>query len=259
PLCLLAAVGLWTVQRRTAIFLGAWLASAFLGVAMGGNWWAHYAIQLIGPLSVGAAAGVIRLHRGWAPLRWFATAVLGASVLLSVPYFLLPAAEGSWALYGRPAYIMGEDVADYVESRTTGQDRIFVAYSQPEMHYLSERRSPVPYLYREFFVAHPEGFGPLLGMMERGDVDVVVTVGRTLPEIDPDGRFEEALALHYQVAREFRVGDYVDLEQAPMEYEPVRVYIPRQPTEQVSAESDTLVLSLPVQPGDQPRRGQRAA
>ena len=118
PLALLARFGIPRLMRRERVFLLLWLASALAGMALGGNWWEHYFIQLMPPLTVAAAPGLVYLWRSTAVRRWTAIALLLAPVYVAAA-FVRPGPElGSWVLFRRDAYLVAEDAAAYIRERT---------------------------------------------------------------------------------------------------------------------------------------------
>ena len=133
-------------------FLGAWLATSLVGVALGGNWWPHYFVQLIPPLSLLATAGFIAAARndGLNARQYLsagATAPAIAFALLVWPAASMSPDQGAINVSPGDRYLNSSHAAAYVRSHTDPTDQIYVAAVGPDIQYLTERRSTVPYLY----------------------------------------------------------------------------------------------------------------
>ena len=218
PLALLARFGIPRLMRRERVFLLLWLASALAGMALGGNWWEHYFIQLMPPLTVAAAPGLVYLWRSTVVRRWTAIALLLAPVYVAAA-FVRPGPElGSWVLFRRDAYLVAEDAAAYIRERTAADERIYVSFAEADIYHLARRRSATQYLYGQLFLAFPDAYERTLSGIEAGEPRYVLLVREPPQSVDPDGRFLLALARRYELEREF--GGQFELE----EFEPVRLY-----------------------------------
>ena len=172
----LALVGLARRWGRPELFAMLWIGTSAVGMAMGGFWFEHYFIQLMPPLALLAGAGL----RSWPRDR--------SGLLLSVPVVLALGAfskdvrlwvadpvEVSWALYAKPGYTVQREVVEHLESATSEDDRIFVAFSQAEIYYLARRKASWPYMWLADFEYSQEIFdGAVASIREREPALVVV-------------------------------------------------------------------------------------
>ncbi|WP_370619016.1 hypothetical protein [Mumia sp. Pv 4-285] len=123
---LLAGVTVWAIvrerRRAAAIATLALLGWAVFGIAGGGSWWRHYALQLAVPLALGAAlamrSGLIRTVR-------VAVSLALAATLVAVAW-LAPAAVRDWPSSGTAA---GEWIHDHARPGDSG----LVAYGSPQV------------------------------------------------------------------------------------------------------------------------------
>jgi 4-amino-4-deoxy-L-arabinose transferase-like glycosyltransferase len=154
PLVAMAGLGWRHLPRSHSqrTFLAAWLATSLFGVAMGGNWWPHYFVQLIPPLTLIATAGFIAVARndGLRPPQYLVVGFIAAALafaLLVWPSASMSPQDGAASIFPGDRYFESERAATYVRAHTTSADRIYVAAVGPDILYLAERQSTVPYLY----------------------------------------------------------------------------------------------------------------
>jgi hypothetical protein len=122
-------------RRPTETIWWALLAAICFGglsVFLGGNYWIHYLVELIGPAAI--AIGVLAGRRGRAPRVVVAYAVVAAVL--------------AWGLavaspQGTDARLVGQAVA----SSAQPGDTIFAAYGRPNVVEASGLSSPYPYLW----------------------------------------------------------------------------------------------------------------
>ena len=191
-------LGLPAMSARIRLFLGAWLLSAFLGMALGGNWFWHYFIQLVPPVAVAAAFGCRWLwSRGSMVTRWAAAFPLALTLALALPWALRAPERGALELYGRPGYALADDVAAYLVSRTREEDRIYVAFAEAEIYHLARRRSAFPYLFRLEVLHMPGAYPALLSMVSERRARYIFLLDSTPRELDPENRFRTLLERGY--------------------------------------------------------------
>ncbi len=144
----LALVGFRALPPRARAFWLMWLATSIGGVAMGGNWWPHYFVQVLPPLCLAAAACVD--HALDSRLRVPQVAASLAVVLLAFPwawYAWQGPIRGVDALYGRAGFLVERQIGDFIRERTDPDERIYIAFSEPGLNYHAQRMSTVPWLY----------------------------------------------------------------------------------------------------------------
>ncbi|TXL62934.1 glycosyltransferase family 39 protein [Aeromicrobium terrae] len=112
--------------------LAATIAFEGVSIALGGNFWLHYLVQLVGPVSVVTGVLVARRVRGSREVV-IAAGVLAVG-LWSVSLSLDPAANG--ATVGRT-----------VAASSRAGDTIVTAYGQPDVAETAGLSSPYPYLW----------------------------------------------------------------------------------------------------------------
>lgn len=159
------------------LFGALWLLSSVLGVAMGGWWRWHYFMQIIPPLSFLFAIGLPLL---WASsLRRFWLVAIGLAIALfaqrELPYFAMTPKAISWELYRRPAYLVGDAIAEHVVASTSESDRVYVAFSEPELYYLSQRKAAIPVFYFDHVMLSDAAFREVVsGIRDRVPALVVM-------------------------------------------------------------------------------------
>ncbi len=179
-----------------------WLLGCLAGVAMGGDWWYHYLLQLAAPLAIWIVATLRDLNgvlaRTW---RWGVT--LAVVALLIGQYWVgamgSPDRISSW-LYHRNELVVADDVAAYLRSRTSAETPVYIAFSQPAISYLADRPSPYRYLYPQELGALPHAEADLIAMVEGPARPLyVVDTGHRAPFADGGRSFWTAVAAHYHL------------------------------------------------------------
>ena len=195
PLVVVSVPG-WLAMRsmRQGRFIAIWLLTALAGMAMGGNWFEHYMLQLVPPLVLIAAVSVVFVggqlglsHRAQA--MFSAGSLVLAVATLVAPWWLGGSVDGSERLFrGNPSYAVNEVVSDYIHANTTDDETIYVAVSQPDIPYLSGRRSAVPYLYLQQVRELDGALEEVLETLQSGEPAYVVMMHdqlEGLPGADP--------------------------------------------------------------------------
>jgi 4-amino-4-deoxy-L-arabinose transferase-like glycosyltransferase len=204
PLVALGVAG-WRQGERgrlapERVFVAVWLASALAGMALGGHWYPHYFIQAMPPLAVLAAGGLVRVWGDGRPVARLAAALmLAAPLLLLAPYLRLSPAEGNWLLYRRPGYRIAAEVARYLQDHTRPDESVYVAFAESDIYYLADRRSAFPYLYRLEVQHMPGAYEALLQTIAEQKPTYVLALDRPPENVDPDGRFQQALRAGYEL------------------------------------------------------------
>ena len=165
-------------ERR---FLLAWFVTSVAGMAMGGNWWAHYFQQFIPPFTLVAVAGFAGVARsnGLMPSRFLvvggAVTVIAISVYIA-PYALMRPDAGMDAVFQSGIYRSNGDAAQYLRDHTDTNDRVYVAAAGPDILYLADRRSMVPHLYGQQLVDLPGALELVFRGIEQRDAAYVVVL-----------------------------------------------------------------------------------
>jgi 4-amino-4-deoxy-L-arabinose transferase-like glycosyltransferase len=159
----LAFVGLTAIAwnrpaRKHGFLLITFLLCSALAVCPGLYFRKHYFVLLLPPIALlaGVAIGsatellIRRLHSRWwllPPATVFLVAVT-CSIYVQRDYlFKMTPLEASQALYGFNPFPEAPEVADYIRSHTTAEDRIAVLGSEPEIYFDADRRSATGYIY----------------------------------------------------------------------------------------------------------------
>jgi 4-amino-4-deoxy-L-arabinose transferase-like glycosyltransferase len=194
-----------TRERR---FVGFWLATSLLGMALGGNWWPHYWVQLIPPLAI---LGTVALVRGFGaaalPPGLAGRVAIGvsalAALLLIVPYSIAEQADASEEVFNSTYYLHSEEIAAYLEANTGPDEAIYVTLGHASIIYRSERRSSWPYLYAQQTSDIPGALDDAANHLRRAEPAYVVVQYDRLERWDPDGLLLAALTERYVYDRSF--------------------------------------------------------
>ncbi len=136
-LTVIAAVTVWGMATRRLSGAAVWglvATIAFDGasIMLGGNFWLHYLVQLIGPVAV--AAGILVAAR--VPVGRLAVALVGALAI------------GAWVLgFSTDHAAGGAAVGRSIAASARPGDTIVIAYGQAHVVQTSGLSSPYPYLW----------------------------------------------------------------------------------------------------------------
>lgn len=184
------------------LLLVAWAIGAVAGLAMGGDWWPHYMIQLVPPVSLWLAwniDGILHALRRWRLA--LATAMVTALVLL--PFTMIAGGRDGLltALYDHPGYPAQAEVAAYIRAHTDPDDTIYVAFDQASIYYLSDRKPAYRHLYDQELRALSESYADIIGIISGPDRPVYI-----ISTLHP-GPFPDDSRAFWR-----EVGQYYDLE-----------------------------------------------
>lgn len=189
-------------RERAGLMIRLWAIGAVLGIAMGGDWWSHYLIQIAPPLALWLASNMERLavaFAGWRR-RLFLAITCG---LLLLPYaIIIDGTDGMLRqLYGHPGYPAQAAVARYIQEHTNPDDTIYVAFDQAAIYYLADRKPAYRHLYDQELQALPNSYAEIIAIIQ-GDHRPLYIVSTLHPGPFPDD------------SRAFwrEVGQYYDIE-----------------------------------------------
>lgn len=147
-LAILALIALVYSGSRVRLFGLSWIGASIFGMALGGNWFPHYYVQIIPPLAVlgGIGAASFVSMKKDRRILWSAPLVLAFGIFTAFQgglWFAKPD-EISLSVYDRPAYLVSKDVGRYIAGNTRADDLIYVAFGQADIYYHARRKAAVP-------------------------------------------------------------------------------------------------------------------
>jgi hypothetical protein len=235
PILLVGTIGLLLGQARQEERYGRdllwlWSITSFGGVALGGNWFTHYYLQLLPPVAVAIALGLTAAldhQRSLARRAVLQGACLAGLLILSVTLVtdLIPPANPGKFLVGYtaadvttnqipanddllpPAYREVRSVATYLQQHTQTDDTIYVAYQEPAIYYQAQRRPAARWLYLRELRGTPGAFDKQINRLANP-----ATAPRYIVEAQAFDRwgFDSAGRLREIVARDYRLETTID-------------------------------------------------
>jgi 4-amino-4-deoxy-L-arabinose transferase-like glycosyltransferase len=188
--------------RETAgLMIQLWSIGAIAGIAMGGDWWPHYLIQIVPPLALWLAwnlESIARALRSWRRALFIAI----ATGLLLLPYaIIIDGPEGMVArLYGHPGYPAQAEVARYIQDHTHPDDTIYVAFDQAAIYYLSDRKPAYRHLYDQELQALPNSYADIIAIIRSEDRPVyIVSTLHPGPFADDSRAFWREVGQYYDI------------------------------------------------------------
>lgn len=169
----------WIRRLRTndpgGLLLVLWMVAAIAGVFMGGDYWTHYLILVVPPVSLWLARaidGIVNALVGW---RQYLTIAM-FTLLLILPYGVaLDGTDGIYQrLYRHPGYPAQNEVARYIRENTTPNQTIYVAFDQASIYYLSDRTPAYRHLYDQELTALPNSYGDIIAILNSDERPVYI-------------------------------------------------------------------------------------
>ena len=209
PVLLFALPGFRAAHRATARrgrdLLWLWLAGSLAGGMLGGGWYPHYFQQFLPPVAVAAGIGLVAVARRPARpvtlgLQALAVASLAALALALAPALRPDAAPQELIRNYPPSLAAGEAIAAYLRERTEPGERIYVAYQQPNLYYLAERRPAARWLYFRELKWTPGAFAEQVALLADPGTAPRYVVGAQAFDafgLDPDGALRAVVARDY--------------------------------------------------------------
>jgi hypothetical protein len=184
------------------LLLRLWMLGCLAGIAMGGDWWFHYLIQIAAPFSIWLAVTLLDVRRLLNERgRWLMA--VSVALLLMFPYSVVAkgdAGDITKAIYGHPGYPDQISVAKYLKEHSPPNTPIFVAFDQAALYYLADRPSVYRYLYDQELRALPEAQDELIAIIESPNRPMyIVGTRQVAPFPDRGQAFWGAVARHYHV------------------------------------------------------------
>jgi 4-amino-4-deoxy-L-arabinose transferase-like glycosyltransferase len=180
PLAVLAVLGWW----RAPLLVRLWLSAAVVGVLAGGNFHAHYYIQLVPPLAIlgGFAVEGLLAARLRRPIAWGACATTAVVALaFAAPLWFASSVAQAEAIWPKDPHLQSDGaVSSYVKQHTLPHQQIYVVWAAADVYYLADRPPSFPYLWYRNVQAIPGALASAQRMLaERKPIVVVAAQAPT--------------------------------------------------------------------------------
>lgn len=189
-------------RNPASVLLWFWMIACVFGIAMGGDWWYHYLIQIAAPFCIWLAPMLLDVGdrlRGVA--RWAFVALVCAVLL----YPFSVAADGNInnitaSIYPNQKYESQADVAAYIREHATPDAPILVAFDQAALYYLSDHPAAYRYMYEQEMKAIPYAEQDLINLVSgENRPQYVIDTGEGAPFADGGSSFWDAVMENYVI------------------------------------------------------------
>jgi len=182
PLAALAILGWWRAPRLVRL----WLGAAVVGVIAGGNFHAHYYLQLVPPLAILGGVAVAGLLEARREIAWGACAAAAAVALaFAAPLWFSSGVAQAEAIWPKDPHLQSDKaVSAYVKLHTRPHEQIFVVWAAADVYYLADRPPAFPYLWYRNVQAIP-GALPAAEKMLAQRKPALVVAAQPPTAIDP--------------------------------------------------------------------------
>jgi hypothetical protein len=196
PLAALTIYG-W---RRSPVLLRLWLGAAALGVVGGGNFHAHYYIQLAAPLAVLGGVGAARL---WETRSGLVAGVacglaLWSAVAIVPLWFDSPSAQAARVFPNDEHLQHDAAVIAYVRGHTDPGQRIFVMWAAANVYYLGDRAPAVRYMWFRPLQVIPGALDEVHSALGRPGRPPLVVAEQPADALDTSGETARLLDRYYR-------------------------------------------------------------
>jgi 4-amino-4-deoxy-L-arabinose transferase-like glycosyltransferase len=195
PLAVLAALG-W---RRAPLLARLWLGAAAAGVLAGGNFHAHYYVQLVPPLALLGGLGVARLLEARPRVAWVACGAAAAAALaFAAPLWFASGTAQASAIWPCDPHLRHDAaVARYVREHTRPDEEVYVLWAAANVYYLADRAPTSRYLWRRNVESIPGALAQAQRMLAARRPALVV-VAQPPQGVDPSGTTARILRTGYR-------------------------------------------------------------
>ncbi len=187
---------------EVGMLLRLWVLASVAGIAMGGDWWAHYAIQIAPPFAIwfaGLLVATIAAARRW--LRWLI--VVGTVAVVLSPWWVVTlgsTAAMSNHLFAHPGYQAQDDVAAWLRENSAPGTPIFVAFDQAAIYYLADRPPAYRHLYDQELRALPESYSEIISIIRSPERPLyIVSTRQPGPYPDDSRTFWQEVGKYYEL------------------------------------------------------------
>jgi hypothetical protein len=198
---LVLAVGGW---RRSPTLLRLWLAGGLVGILGGGNFWAHYWIQIVPPLCMIAALRLEAMVASGDLRRVVRVLPVGVAAAFSLwmtvtPLVANPEGRVRAVTPGDMLRIYDDDIVAYLRAHTAPGDRVLVTpLAGGSIYFLADRRPAFRYMWYRPTQAIPGAVSHLRTILTE-DPPALAVVLADPGVIDPSGRTTELLKTRYRI------------------------------------------------------------
>ncbi len=184
------------------LLLRLWMIGSLAGASIGGDWWSHYLIQVVAPLSIWMGWTIALV---WPTLARPARSVLATATvgLLVAPFWVLvhgSPANMAEAMFSHPGYPAQDQVAAYLRERTEPGTPIYVAFDQASIYYLADRPPAYRHLYDQELRGIPSSYSDLISIIQSADrPEYIVSTRQPGPFADASRAFWQEVGQYYEV------------------------------------------------------------
>lgn len=149
------------------LMLRLWLVGSLFGLSVGGDWWAHYLIQVTAPLSIWIAValgGILPALRRGARI----SVAAGSLLLLIIPFWVLVLGSTermTGVMFSHPGYPAQAEIASYLREHTEPGTAIYVAFDQASIYYLADRPPAYRHLYDQELRGIPGSYADIIAII----------------------------------------------------------------------------------------------
>jgi hypothetical protein len=198
PVGVAVVIGAVALARRQSLGIPLlWLGAAFIGFNSASLYWPHYYVQLLPPLVLLLAVGVVSLPGRVVALS-VVTLVAGPALMKVVALDQLSrnAKEHVIPYYGQ--FVRDQRIAREVDLHSRPGEAVYALDSEADLYFLADRRAAFPYLWAHPLEEVPGALGRLRSLLDGDSRPGLVVVFRSPSLVDSTGALSRILATDYR-------------------------------------------------------------
>lgn len=184
------------------LLLRLWLPGSLLGAAIGGDWWPHYLIQVVAPVSICIGCTLVRVLPTLRRAVRLTVAIATVCLLLA-PYSVLlrgSAEDMAEAMFTHPGYPAQDAVAAWLRDHSEPGEAIYVAFDQASIYYIADRPPAYRHLYDQELRGIPSSYADLISIIRSPNrPEFIVSTRQPGPFADDSRAFWQEVGEFYEV------------------------------------------------------------
>jgi len=184
------------------LMLRLWLLGSLAGASIGGDWWSHYLIQMVAPLSVWIGWTLVLVWPGLGRAARATLAVATTSLLIA-PFWVLvhgSPEDMAEAMFSHPGYPAQDAVAAYLRENSDPGNTMYVAFDQASIYYLADRPPAYRHLYDQELRGIPSSYSDLITIIQSPDrPEFIVSTRQPGPFADDSRAFWQEVGQYYEL------------------------------------------------------------
>ena len=187
---------------RIGMILRLWVLASIAGIAMGGDWWAHYLVQIAAPFAIWFSSMILTAMES-VRKRARTTLVVATAIVVLSPYWVVALGsteDMSNHLFAHPGYQAQDEIATWLQDNSDPGTPIFVAFDQAAIYYLADRPPAYRHLYDQELRALPGSYSDIISIIRSPERPLyIISTRQPGPFPDESRTFWQEVGQYYEL------------------------------------------------------------